>query len=167
MIKNFPLPAFMHEKTDKSTLVEMKKHIELLELQELSLNVMNVFNKIPGLKSFYLTAQKEYDDQGHSYLAVSTRQITLEKGSKYDNNDEIYDILWQYFYDLKPQNNEKFFHHLDMKLITQDNVGQLIRNIMGNSVYDKWQAEKNAYTEKIHLENTIHNPHSTVLANKL
>lgn len=154
MIKNFSLPAYMDKNTNKSSITQVKKHLNLLELQECALSFLEIFNDVPALKSFSFSIEHESNDEGGTYMYLSVRNVEVLDESEVDD-DELRDDLSDTLNSLGGDACEQFLYHLSDSIISTDNVAKLVEKAMGQDVYQKWQLDKTVHAEKALLETTL------------
>ena len=161
MQNEFNVPSFFHPEFDMSNIQKVESHIHSLKLQMCAYNFLKVFEQMPDIKSFAIDSSYESNDEGGSYLSLSTYNIVMmNKNQENEGEDEDFEDeedseqgyeLNDFLYEVKDDECEYFFESLTGETITRKNIAKLVRKAMGEKEYDAWQS----MMEKYQLEKTV------------
>jgi hypothetical protein len=157
MIKNFALPAFVHDDMDDDLISKVNTHLQHLKYQKSIQCFLKIFNDLPQIKSFKLNYDFESDGEGGTSLYLIVNQIVfkeeLSKKTKQSLEDDLHDALNLGCTD----QTENFCRTLasQQEMITEKKLKTLIIKEMGQEKFNAWEEQKNALKEKQLLETNV------------
>lgn len=161
MQTQFNVPSFFHPEINSNEIQKIEQHLHALKLQKCVYDFLQVFEKMPALKSFSIDSSYESNDEGGTYLSLHSYGVTLLKeNSEEDENDEQEEdcdesdeayALNDFLYNVKEDECEYFFEELSGTEFTRENLIENVRQAMGEQEYDTWQS----MVEKFQLEKTV------------